>query len=196
MDGRSNGNGNTVLLTVIGVATLLVALVGATFAYFTATVNNSQAQSVSVTTAAPVGLEYVGQELSLLNAIPGNSGEAEFTVKNPGSSSTAQTYDLDLIIDQNTFNTTEGDDQLEITITGEGTTDVSIQGGTYNVTDGSSTASNGKTFDVVTAQRIEVGETQTYTFTINFKELDIPQDSNQNQNFKAHVAISNPVSVK
>ncbi len=36
---RENGNGNKVLLTVIGAATLLVAMVGATFAYFSATSN-------------------------------------------------------------------------------------------------------------------------------------------------------------
>ena len=44
--------GNTVLLTVIAVATLLVAVVGATFAYFTASVaGNDTASSVVVKTA-------------------------------------------------------------------------------------------------------------------------------------------------
>ena len=65
--------GNTALLTVIGVATLLVALVGATFAYFTATLSNESAQSISVTTATPVGLEYEGSSLLLPNAMPGDS---------------------------------------------------------------------------------------------------------------------------
>ena len=193
---EKNGNGNTVLLTVIGVATLLVALVGATFAYFTATVSNSQAQSVTVTTATPVGLEYVGTDLSLTNAIPGNNDQATFTVKNPQNSSTAQTYDLDLIIDQNTFNTTDGADQLEVKITGSGTTQVNVQNGTYNVTDGTTAAKAGSKFDVVTTQRIEPNETQTYTMTITFKELNEAQDANQGKAFKAHVEISNPVSVK
>ena len=35
---KDNNKGTTILLTVIGVATLLVAVVGATFAYFTAQV--------------------------------------------------------------------------------------------------------------------------------------------------------------
>lgn len=45
---------NTILLTVIAIATLLVAVVGATFAYFTAqvTTNNDDQNNVDVTTAA------------------------------------------------------------------------------------------------------------------------------------------------
>lgn len=41
---------NTILLTVIAVATLLVAVVGATFAYFTAQGNTSANKAVTVTT--------------------------------------------------------------------------------------------------------------------------------------------------
>ena len=39
------GNNNTVLLTVIGIATLLVAVVGATFAYFSAQLSGTENQS-------------------------------------------------------------------------------------------------------------------------------------------------------
>lgn len=41
---------NTILLTVIAIATLLVAVVGATFAYFSVTVTNSAAPTVKATT--------------------------------------------------------------------------------------------------------------------------------------------------
>lgn len=43
---------NTILLTVIAVATLLVAVVGATFAYFTATSDVTATSTVEVTTSA------------------------------------------------------------------------------------------------------------------------------------------------
>ena len=192
-----SGNGNTVLLTVIGVATLLVALVGATFAYFTATVNNDTAQSISVTTATPVGLIYTGTNLELLNAIPGKSAEATFTVQNPADSTTDQTYDLDLIVDTNTFNTTEGAEQLLIVITGEGTVnEVTVASASYDVTDGTTAAKAGTSLDVVTTQRIAVGETQTYRLDLDFAELNKPQDSNQGKSFNAHIEISNPVSVQ
>ena len=50
---------NTILLTVIAVATLLVAVVGATFAYFTATTNptgNGETGTVTTTTVGDINL--------------------------------------------------------------------------------------------------------------------------------------------
>ena len=195
---NGNGNGNTVLLTVIGIATLLVALVGATFAYFTATVNNDQAQSVTVTTATPVGLEYVGSDLKLENTIPGNSSESTFTVTNPEGSTVSQTYDLNLIIDQNTFVTDEGDDQLAITITAEstGANTPTVSNSPYNVTDGTETASAGKSFVVVGDQKIDPEEVQTYSIKVEFKELDAPQNTNVNKTFGAHIEISDAQAIK
>ena len=38
----NNGKGNMILLTIIAVATLLVAVIGATFAYISATKNGNQ----------------------------------------------------------------------------------------------------------------------------------------------------------
>ena len=49
MDNENNNNKNVILLTVIAVATLLVAVVGATFAYFT--VNNASGQANTTVTA-------------------------------------------------------------------------------------------------------------------------------------------------
>lgn len=112
MEKERNNNGNTILLTVIGVATLLVALVGATFAYFSATINNEQAESIILQTATPVGLKYKGGTLALDNIVPGDSKEGTFTVENParvGETSTPnkvqQTYDLKLIVDKNELTT-------------------------------------------------------------------------------------------
>lgn len=106
MERENNGNGNTVLLTVIGVATLLVALVGATFAYFSATLSNESNESVILQTAAPVGLVYQSQQqVTIEKAVPGMQGDGNFIVKNPADSTVAQTYDLDLIVDNNSFTT-------------------------------------------------------------------------------------------
>ncbi len=70
---------NTVLLTVIAVATLLVAVVGATFAYFTATnTTEGNGQSANVTTQKELGgtnfkFEGTGQHTSYLS-YPGGIG--------------------------------------------------------------------------------------------------------------------------
>lgn len=112
---KGNNNGNTILLTVIGVATLLVALVGATFAYFSASISNEQAESINMRTAQVAGLVYTGKEFTMENIVPGDSKNDEtgkFTVENPrtvGTESTPnkvqQTYDLTLYIDTNELST-------------------------------------------------------------------------------------------
>lgn len=204
---REKGNGNTVLLTVIGVATLLVALVGATFAYFSATITNEAKESVIITTAAPVGLEYLGSKIELLNIIPGENETGTFTVTNPAASTVEQTYDLHLVIDENQLVTTDGDDQLEVAITSAVTTAGTdadgnaatttmnaITNSPYNLTDGAAT--KGQKLLIVDDQRIAIGEVQTYTVTVTFKDLDVAQDTNQGKNFQAHIEISDPVSVK
>ncbi len=130
---KEKGNGNTVLLTVIGVATLLVALVGATFAYFSATITSTAKESIYITTVNPIALKYVGQsDIKLENISPGESGTSSFTVSNVADSSESgtgvvQTYDLHLVIDENTLTgtkTTANDalGQLLVTVTSESTT--------------------------------------------------------------------------
>lgn len=66
---------NTILLTVIAVATLLVAVVGATFAYFTAnvTTTNSEKNTTTVTTRTIASATMtLGNEISSVeDALPG-----------------------------------------------------------------------------------------------------------------------------
>ncbi len=63
MDNRKN----TILLTVIAVATLLVAVVGATFAYFTAQGGVTQTGNINVQTEAAASSSFnVDETLSLL----------------------------------------------------------------------------------------------------------------------------------
>ena len=89
--------GNTVLLTVIAVATLLVAVVGATFAYFTASVaGNDTASSVVVKTAQIGTITYTnGNEVKLENAYPGATSETKtFTVAADASATANVNYSL------------------------------------------------------------------------------------------------------
>lgn len=255
------GNGNTVLLTVIGVATLLVALVGATFAYFTANVTNNSSQSLSITTAAPVALETSNSTtvIDMANAVPGTTdGPQVFTVTNPSTGNVKQSYDISLVVDSDTFNTTcttgkataavgtiasgatytceAGEsyasdrdaafaDQLELTIVqatsnattaanvstlkmtdaSDGAVGASEKGATantvkYNLTDGATVSAAGS-YKLAQNQEIMVGEAQTYTMTLNFKEINLNQSSNAasdngggqlaGKTFVGHLAIDN-----
>lgn len=71
MDNRKN----TILLTVIAVATLLVAVVGATFAYFTAQGGGSDQTDVTVKTETSSNSSIVVQDSLTLTANQGNFGE-------------------------------------------------------------------------------------------------------------------------
>ncbi len=102
---------NTLLLTVIAVATLLVAVVGATFAYFTATSNEGGRSRLTVNTNSVDQTTATGTDVALtinqsdMNLLDGkndytaykenNAGRAglETTVGNGGGINTC-TYDL------------------------------------------------------------------------------------------------------
>ncbi len=87
---------NVVFLTVLAVATLLTAVVGTTFAYFTATVTNTTTPTATtVTTASDLGITYSdGSAVSLPNAVPGQyTAEKTITVTN-NSTSTAMHYQI------------------------------------------------------------------------------------------------------
>lgn len=216
---REKRDGNTILLTVIGVATLLVALVGATFAYFSTQINNESNQSVGITTAAPVGLQYLGQKFEMTNIIPGVESTGEqgtFTVENPSASTVDQKYDLKLVIDENTLNNLDGAGQLllKIVSSSEGVviSNTAANATTVEEADGNGvqwdltagdetklaegTTAAGKEYVFVKDQRIAIGKTQTYKMTLNFVNFDKPQDNNQGKTFRAHIDLVNPVSVK
>lgn len=197
---------NTTVLTIIAIATLLIALVGATFAYFSAQANNNNNQSVTITTAAPVALEYNSEgAIAITDAQPGAHGEATFTVTNPELSTdgktpnnTTYTYDLNLITMVDSFevdNTiTGGTDQLilKVTETATSTPKIGSQGLTFNLTDGANVPA---TQEVVKTQEIAPRETQTYTAVLDFVELESKQDSNAAKSYAGHFDIDNIKSV-
>ena len=65
---------NTILLTVIAVATLLVAVVGATFAYFTAQGTGSKQKDVTVTTETIDSMAFWIQQDITINVPVGDFG--------------------------------------------------------------------------------------------------------------------------
>lgn len=79
---------NTILLTVIAVATLLVAVVGATFAYFTATVTTendaNNTTEVKTRTIASATMDY-GSKVSGANVLPGYKVAKTVTVVGNGN---------------------------------------------------------------------------------------------------------------
>lgn len=89
-----NNRGQTIFLSVIGIATLLVAIIGATFAYFSITVTgNEGASSIFITTAVLGEVSFEdGTEIRLENIRPEddktqnpNEATKQFTVAYTGT---------------------------------------------------------------------------------------------------------------
>ena len=81
---------NTILLTVIAVATLLVAVVGATFAYFTAQGGTTGQTDVKVVTETTASSTFNVQGALSLSATPDNFDNSEASHLNSQTDATAE----------------------------------------------------------------------------------------------------------
>ena len=99
---EKGNNKNAVLLTVIGIATLLIAIVGATFAYFSAQVVYDDANSSTLTIVSAHGGTSTyqgGEEIVIENIYPRDAAWVQKTIKITYANSTTNlnyTYHLDL----------------------------------------------------------------------------------------------------
>lgn len=108
---------NTILLTVIAVATLLVAVVGATFAYFTAQGGGTAQTSINVTTSTSSNSSFDLAAALTINANQTNfdtaqsdhlkdeqTGTVKWTPSNQAEGDALNfCYTVDLVISSNTF---------------------------------------------------------------------------------------------
>ena len=137
---ENGGKNNTILLTVIAIATLLVVVTGATFAYFAAVVRgNENASSISIT-ASSTGQTLTlggGEQVNLTNIYPkGTAAGSEWVTKNISLSSNAlagntgtSVYAFTMLVDKNEFDwvenpgtenaktVTDGTDNIKFTFT-------------------------------------------------------------------------------
>lgn len=183
-----NNKGQTIFLSVIGVATLLVAIIGATFAWFSATViGNDNASSIIVTTATLGNVTFTdGAEIEMLNIRPETSPQTtkSFTVANDTVGATETlTYSITLQVGQNTL-TPVADGMFVHKLVG-------------------STSGSGALVDELTTEQIVptsttligegtlVGqESHSYDYTIQFKESGSNQNSAQSKAFYGKLAVA------
>ena len=183
MEERNN-NASTVLLTVLAIATLLVAIVGATFAYFTAVVRgNDTAQSVIVNTAQIGTITYTnGTELRLENAYPGAySNTVEFTIESSSNTTVPVKYMLYWDYVTNTFTNTS-----DLVYSIQGTQNGS--GSTVNIT---KVAPTDEEVRISIGQgQIYPGETHTYRMQVHYKETASSQNADQGKKFVGVIQVS------
>ena len=164
-----------IILSIVGVLMLVSIVVATSYAYFTANVSGNKDTNNVVITNGVMALEYKdGDEITLANAVPGNSVSKTFTVKNTGNVSTNYTIYFSELSNKFVDKT-----DLVYTLT-------SSDGG-KNVTQ---TQVPSKNDAMVSNYAIEAGKTHTYTLTITFLDKDENQDDNQNVSFSTKVTIN------
>ena len=202
----SEGKNNTVMLTIIGIATLLIAVVGATFAYFSATLTGTNDEKEYTVRSATVGTEFNGgTDITATGIYPKAEawGTKTFSIKTTSTKGVSTKYRIALVIDDNdtTADATISDgaghikrfqaNALSYTLTAieanaatkgimPTATETQIADPSQNIVFGEATIyGNDKT---------EV--TQTYTLSMFFKDTNEDQNANQGAQFKGHIEIT------
>ena len=161
------------ILSIVGV--LMLVSIATSYAYFVANVaGNKDTNNVVITNGVMV-LEYTdGDEITLANAVPGNSVSKTFTVKNTGNVATNYTIYFSELSNKFVDKT-----DLVYTLT-------SSDGG-KSVAQTQVPSTNEA---MVSNYAIDAGKTHTYTLTITFLEKDENQDDNQKVSFSTKVTIN------
>lgn len=185
-EGKNKRQKITILILCI--LTVLIALMGVTFAYFTSSINNlkgNQSLVIGTTTLEAASFQ-ASDPLALIEAKPGSSVENTFTITNPNSSATVR-YTLKFIADVNNFTNVDGDGQLLIKISGGGIDGEKV----LDFTDGE----NAKESIIVSNTDLEARESDVYKLRVEFVDIGTVQDSNLAKNFAGHIEIIQTIYV-
>lgn len=196
---------NVIFLTVVAIATLLVAVIGATFAYFSTQVQSNvtdDSNKVDLGTAKLNSLPMIvfdvtGNKINMANAVPGDSGSSSFTIEN--NSDIDLSYNISWKDVVSTFNEADTDfvgsapntqaDELKYSVsctaTIEGSTPVSKSEITAPLTDG----------PIASNLVVKAKDTATCSITVNFVETNTNQNYNQGRSFTGTINVdANPIT--
>ena len=203
---RENKN-NTLLLTVIGIATLLVAVIGATFAYFTAEITGNDATETIMVGAGLLEIKYENDTANIYTAedivplvptteLPYGAPiiTKAFSITGSNDTIALMPYSISLIVTENSFtdgaltyslvsrnNASNGVVADEVTIgditSGDSVIPFTATGGLV-INDGT----NAPYFDGI----VNNG-THEYILYIYFTDTGVNQDENKGASFKAYI---------
>ena len=169
-----NNKGQTIFLSVIGIATLLVAIVGATFAWFSTTIDGEGGASANITTAQVSALSLEGTTITGTNVLPGwESNDATFTISGTVTGDVQVPYTCTI-----TSNNTLTDLEYRVSAADAGTS----AGGTWK-TVGTST-------QIVTGSITARNSEDVYNIALRFKETGEDQNTQQNKTATATVTCA------
>lgn len=168
---------NTLVIYVIAILTLLIAIIGATFAFFAARIiGNENASSVLIRSSS-LTIEYLTQnEINETNIGPGFSKDLNFTISNDSGGTAG--YKLYWVIGKNEF--VNDDLVYSLTATSSGSGDTFV------------TANNKvipKVSEEIGTGAIPSGNVQSYKLNVQFLNRDANQNENQNKAFAGKIEV-------
>ena len=196
---------NVIFLTVVAIATLLVAVIGATFAYFSTQVqsnvsdNNNQVNvgTAKLGSVPMIIFDVTGNKIDMANAVRSASSNSSFTIKN--NSDLDLSYNISWKDVTSTFNEANADfvgsapstqaDELKYSVsctaTMEGSTPISKDNVTAPLVDG----------PIASNLIVKAKDTATCNITVNFLETNENQNYNQGRSFTGTINVdTNPIT--
>ncbi len=193
-----NNNKNSIVITVIAVATLLVAVVGATFAYFQATADSAKSTNVTVTTGTAGSTTFtVGSAINITadqttfasgagNRSGSTTGSAKFVAPTAVSgtlnaSDLQSCYKVTVNISANGFSYTVNSNTPELTLTVTKNSTAVVSSKDITTTTGDiqiPTASGGTTYTHTLSTTAGGNVTDSWNVTVTLINLTTNQNAN------------------
>ncbi len=177
----------SLILLIVMIVSVLLATVGSSYAFFTATITGSETTSTINIGSGTITIAFGGTStVTSPNIYPQPTawGTKTFTVT--GNNTTAQTvtYRVNLVVDSNTFSANAIKYTLTSTNTGSSGTIVPAISTQTGVSSGASTISLG-TGTFANA----IGKAHTYGLAFFFPDTGGNQNGDQGKTFTAHVTV-------
>lgn len=176
--------GQSIFLSIIGIATLLVAIIGATFAWFSISVTGNDNPSDIVITSGNLGQVSFedGKAIDIKGLMPGSFTTKTFTVSQTDPSATGKiSYNIILNVKSNTL-TPNADSQFVHSLKSSGNTN----GGTLATMDAKPVPEQSI---VIGSGVIEGYEVHKYEYTIGLNNIDANQNAAQGKEFSGYLSV-------
>lgn len=188
----NDNKGQTIFLSVIGIATLLVAIIGATFAYFTTTMGGD-AQNVTATTGTLGKVNFSAEAINLEKILPGKTSDEKTLNVSLGASD----FDVNYVCYMEVTGNEVTDMYLNLTDVDAGSDLVSASNNKQIPAVAYATFEDDGTTEKTpagTAEKIEIAKgtltansSKSLKYSITFKETGTDQNAQQGKRFNASV---------
>lgn len=195
---------NTLAYTIIAILVLLVAVIGATFAYFQAQLGSGASASVSVTTQTTDSLTFNAANITVGPVTQANFGSGSGNKSSSGNASVVLTanntasstycYTAGLTITANNFVYTVNSSTPELTITATKNSTTVLQNRDITTTSTGTinfpTALNGSTTKHTITASAGNTTTDSWVVTVTFINLNSDQQNNTGKTFTGNVVFT------